>query len=137
MAVQAFTNANVKVNGVDLSTWVSEVQLDITRNPVEVTAMGAGGKQFVGGLEETKVDVIFWQDFAASGPAQTLQAIHSAGTAIALSFIPSGTVPGATNPHYTMTALLTDYPPLQAKVGDAIPVKASFVVSGTITQGTV
>lgn len=130
------TNAQVKVNGVDLSTYVSEVQFDMTINPVEVTALGSGGKQFLAGLEESKVDLTFWQDYSASTVAQTLQAIRNGGTAVALSIIPNGTVASATNPHYTMNAILTDYPPVSGKVGDALVAKASFVVSGTITQGT-
>jgi len=131
-----FTNANVKVNAVDLSTYVAEVSFDMTINPVEVTAMGAGGKQFLAGLEESKVDLTFWQDFGSSTVAQTLQAIRNGGTAVTISIIPSGTVASATNPHYTMQAILTDYPPVTGKVGDALQAKASFVVSGTITQGT-
>jgi hypothetical protein len=32
---------------------------------------------------------------------------------------------------------MTDYPPIGGKVGDALATKASFVVSGTLTSGTV
>ena len=131
------TNANVKVNGVDLSAWTSEVSLDMTLNAVEVTAMGAGGKQFLQGLEESKIDLTFWQDYAASAVHATLLAVRNGGTATTIQIIPNGTAVSATNPRLTAVAVITDYPILAGKVGDGLSAKVSFVVSGTVTSATV
>jgi hypothetical protein len=47
----------------------------------------------------------------------------------------SGTVT-ATNPSYTMTALVTQYSPFASSVGDIASLSVTFPVSGTVTRAT-
>lgn len=136
MGKQVFTNATLVLAGTDLSDHVAEVTLDMSIADVPVTAMGAGGVQRLAGLEDSKLDVTFWQDFAASSVDKTLIAIRNGGTAVPFTLSASGTAYSDTNPKYAGSVIMTDYPPIGGKVGDGLQAKASFVVSGTITRGT-
>ena len=136
MARKVLTNAVVQINGVDLSNNVESVTLTWAKVDVDVTAMGDGGKQHLAGLEDNKFSVTFWQDHAASNVAATLDAIFQAGTAVAFKIGDGGTAFSTTNPSYSGSALAIDQTPVSGKVGDGQQNSASFVVCGTITQGT-
>ena len=137
MAILVFTNPQLVVNGVDLSNHVADVTLDISIASVEMTAMGATGKAYLAGLYEGKIDATFWQDFAAGSVDATLSAIWTAGTAVAFSLIGSGTTPSSTNPRYSGSMVMSDYPPMSGAVGSGLSTKASFVTTGAITRGSV
>jgi hypothetical protein len=55
MAKFVLTNASVSVNGVDLSDHVQSVTVETTRDDVEVTAMGATYKSYLGGLGDANI----------------------------------------------------------------------------------
>jgi len=132
-----FINAALKVNAVDLSNRVESVTLSLAKDDVDVTAMGDGGHTHMPGLENDKLTVNFWQDFAASSVDKTLLAIFQAGTPVPFSLAANGTVGGTTNPVYTGQVVLQDYQPIGGKVGDGLQAPVTFVVSGTVSSGTV
>lgn len=136
MAKLVFLNGAAKVNGVDLSDHISEISLQLSKEQVDVTAMGANAHQWLGGLENDKLTITFWQDFAASEVDATLYPIWSAGTAVSATVWAAGTTSSATNPFYGMSVILADYDPIDGKVGDGLSAKVSFMVSGTVTRGT-
>jgi hypothetical protein len=131
-----FTNAALKINLVDLSNRVESVSLELAKDDVDVTAMGDGGHTHMGGLENDKLTVNFWQDFAASEVDTTLLPVFQNGTAVAFKLTANGTSVSSTNPVYSGSVLLTDYAPIAGKVGDGLQSAVSFVVSGTVTEGT-
>src|SRR5690348_18366296 len=92
MAKLVFLNGSIKVNGVDLSDHASEIHLNLSKEQVDVTAMGANAHQWLGGLENDKLTVTWWQDFAASEIDATLYPIWSAGTAVSATVWANGTV---------------------------------------------
>lgn len=132
-----FTNAALKIAGTDLSNRVESVTLTLAKDDLDVTAMGDGGHTHVGGLENDKLVVNFWQDFASSEVDATLLPVLQNGTAVSFSLAANGTVGNSTtNPVYTGSVVLVDYAPIGGKVGDALAAPVSFVVSGTVTEGT-
>lgn len=131
-----FTNASLKIGTTDLSARVESVSLELAKDDIDITAMGDGGHTHVGGLENDKLTVNFWQDFAASQVDATILAIFQAGTAVAFKLIASGTTPSATMPMYSGSILNTDYAPISGKVGDGLQAPVSFMVSGTVTSAT-
>jgi len=131
-----FINAALKINAVDLSNRVESVTLSLAKDDIDVTAMGDGGHTHVGGLENDKLDVNFWADFAASEVDLTLLPVFQAGTAVAFKLAPNGTTVSATNPAYSGSVVLISYAPIGGKVGDGLQAPVSFVVSGTVTEGT-
>lgn len=136
MARKVITNAVVQINGVDLSNHVESVTLTWSLTDVDVTAMGDGGKFHLAGLQDDKFTVTFWQDHAAASVGPTLDALFQGGTAVAFKLGDGGTVFSATNPSYSGSALAIDQTPIAGKVGDGQQNSVSFVVNGTITQGT-
>jgi hypothetical protein len=132
----AFINGVLKVNTVDLSNRVESMTLALAKDDLDLTAMGDGGHQHVGTLENSKLTVNFWQDFAASEVDATLLPIFQAGTAVACKMAYNGTTISSSNPVYTFNAVLTDYQPIGGKVGDALQSPTAFSVSGTVTEAT-
>ena len=131
-----FVNAYLTINGVDLSNEIDTVTLALTRADVPITAMGDGGDMHAAGLQSNKLDVIFFQDYTASKTDATLLPIFQGGTAVAFKMGGNGTAFSATNPSYSGSVVLLAYTPLDGKVGAALMAPVSFVVQGTITEGT-
>ena len=132
-----FTNAALKINAVDLSNRVESVSLDLGKDDIDLTAMGDGGHTHVGGLENSKLNVNFWQAFAAASEVDaTLYPIFTAGTAVAFQLTANGTTISATNPMYSGQIVMTDYQPIAGKVGDGLQAPVTMSVSGTVTRGT-
>lgn len=125
MAVFVLTDASVTVNSVDLSDYVTAVTLNYETDSVEVTAMGATGHKFTGGLQNISLDVTFNQDFAASQVAATLDALVGTTTTVVVK--PTSAAVGATNPSYTITdAFLAATQPVNGSVGDLATMSVSF-----------
>lgn len=133
-----FTNAALKINGVVMSNRVESVTLTLAKDDIDLTAMGDGGHTHQGGLENDKLTVNFWQDFAASNVDATLLPVLQNGTAVSFSLAPNGTVGSSTaNPVYSGSIVLNDYAPIGGKVGDGLQAPVNFVISGTVAEGTV
>ena len=137
MAKMVFLNGAIKINGVDLSDHANQISLQLSKEQVDVTAMGANAHQWLGGLENDKLTVTWWQDFASAEVDATLYPIWSGGTAVGCTIWANGTVSSSTNPWYGFQVILADYNPIDGKVGDGLASQVNFVVSGTVTRGTV
>jgi hypothetical protein len=141
MAVFVIRNAWVRVNGVDLSDHVSEVEVQATAADVDVTAMGAGGHQRILGIRDDAFNVTFFSDFASAKVDATLWPLFTAGGGAGSLFLievaADGTTISATNPKYSGTCILTEYSPIAGAVGDASMTQVPFPVNGTIARGTV
>lgn len=125
MAVFVLTDASVTVNSVDLSDYVTSVTLNYEKDSVEVTAMGATGHKFTGGLQNISLDVTFNQDFAASQVAATLDALVGTTTTVVVK--PTSAAVGATNPSYTISdAFLAATQPVAGAVGDLSQMSVTF-----------
>jgi hypothetical protein len=59
-------NVIVGIDGVDLSDHIKEVQVVMTAADIDVTAMGAGGKQHLAGIRNDSFTFTAYSDFAAS-----------------------------------------------------------------------
>ena len=72
------TDVSVTVNAINLSEFLTSVTLTTSVDVVETTGMStAGAKTRIGGLKDNSVTLEFNQDFAASGPEITVNAIGS------------------------------------------------------------
>ena len=136
MGKRVFTNAYLLLNAVNLSDHIEQVTLTWGKQDVPVTAMGDGGIVHLAGLEDNKLAITFWQDHAAASVGPTLDAIFQAGTAVAFKLADAGTAISATNPSYAGSVVALEQQPVAGKVGDGQQNPVTFVVSGTITQGT-
>ena len=128
------TNAVVTIGGVDLSSHITKVTLSTSVNELETTTFGNTAKRRVAGLRDSTVAIDFNQDFAASAVEATLYPLVGSTTAIVVK--PNGTAASSTNPSYTFNALITEWMPLDAQVGELATASVTFPVDGTITKAT-
>ena len=126
MAHFVMKDAVVTVDGVNLSDHVSEVSMETERDEVDVTAMGANNRVFVAGLGDATMTVTFFQDFAAAEVDATLWPLSTTNTAFVVSIKASSAATSATNPLFSMTALMYGYSPLSGGIGDASSTEVTF-----------
>ena len=135
MAVFLNNKVGVKVNSVDLSDHVTAVTLNRSFDELEVTAMGDTGHKFVKGLEASSVTISFLNDTASANVLATLQAAW--GTSVTCVFLQEkGTGVSATNPLYTLTALVNNTTDINGAVGDLGTQDVTWTVNGAVTVAT-
>src|SRR3989304_4716983 len=117
MAIIALTNASLVVNAVDLSDHVAEIVVNMSAEDLDATAMGAQSRAHAVGLRDDRMEVTFRQDYAAAKVDATLSGLVSSSTGVTVVAKPDSGAVSATNPSYTMTALLFDYQPMSGAVG--------------------
>lgn len=122
-----FTNALVLINSVDLSSAVRGVHVEDSRNPVDVSAMGAGYIQETKGLGTASITIDFLQDFTAARVHATLSPLIGSTTPVPVEVRAVNAARSATNPAVLMSnALLFTYNPLDGSIGDAAEFSAEF-----------
>ena len=135
MAVFLNNKVGVKVNSVDLSDHVTAVTLNRSFDELEVTAMGDTGHKFVKGLEASSVTISFLNDTASANVLATLQAAW--GTSVTCVFLQEkGTAVSATNPLYTLTALVNNTTDINGAVGDLGTQDVTWTVNGAVAVAT-
>ena len=135
MAVFLNNGVGVKVNNVDLSDHVNNVTLNRQFDELEVTAMGDSGHKFIKGLEASSITLDFLNDTATASVLQTLQAAWGTNVTVVL-LQNKGTAVSATNPLYTMTALINGTTDINGATGDLSMQSVTWNVSGTIVVTT-
>jgi hypothetical protein len=128
------TNANVSIGGVDLSSHITKVTLSATRAEVETTTFGNTAKRRIAGLADNSVSIDFNQDFAAAAVEATLYPLIGATAAVVVK--PNGTATGTANPAYSFSALITEWMPLDAQVGELAAASITWPIDGTIAKAT-
>lgn len=124
MATHAFIDARVEVNSVDLSDWVTNVQLPIEYEALEDTAMGDTARSRLAGLQDSTLQINFNQDFAASAVDATIAAAR--GTVVVVKVRPTSAAIAATNPEYVGSYLVNQYSPFSAGVGELAVTSVSW-----------
>lgn len=128
------TNAVVSIGGVDLSSHITKVTLSTSVNELETTTMGSSAKRRVAGLKDSSVAIDFLQSFDASAVEATLYPLIGSTTQVIVK--PKGTAVSSTNPSFTFNALITEWMPLDAQVGELATASVTFPVDGLITKAT-
>lgn len=134
MAKFAATDYFVSINGTDFSTNLNSVELAIEADDLETTAFGTTFRTRIGGLKQASLTLNFMQDFGSGSVDQVLSPLLATLATVVIKPT-SGTVT-ATNPSYTMTALVTQYSPFASSVGDIASLSVTFPISGTVTRAT-
>ena len=134
MAVFAFTDAYVLVGAVDLSDWVKSVQIEVSVDELETTAMGATNKTRIAGLKDWTVSIEFNADYAAAAVDATLWPLF--GTVPAVEVRPTSASRSATNPGYNGNVLISKLPPVGGGVGDLAKVSVQWPAAGALARST-
>jgi hypothetical protein len=135
MAIYVNKDVTVTVNSIDLTTYVTNVEVVQAVDSVESTAMSAtstNGHTFVGGIQNNTVTISFNQDFASSKVHATLTALVGVPTTVTVK--PTSAATGATNPLFSVaSALMSEYRPVMGAVGDLATVGAITFAGGLYT----
>lgn len=135
MARLVLTNAYITVNGVNLSDHIASVTLTTTDDVVETTAFGDTARTRMAGLRDNSVALEFHQDYATSNVEATIYPLLGTTTTVVVK--PNGGTTGADNPSYTMTALVSEWQPLNGAVGELATASVTWPISGTITKAVI
>lgn len=136
MAVSVITNSYLLVNAVDLNDHIDSCSLEIDAAQVARTNMSsAGWEEFIAGLKSFKVNVNFHEDFVAAKTEATLWGLI--GTTTTFEMRPTSAARSATNPGYTGSLVITQFMPIQGKVGDLSQLGVTWPGTGTLTRNIV
>jgi hypothetical protein len=130
MAIFTLTDVYISVNGVTLSDHGNSVQVEDSRDQVDISAFGAVVKQYTKGLGDGKITIGFFQDFAAAKIHATLQPLISSTTPFNVELRPTSAARSATNPAILMSSLLFNYSGLNGSIGAASEITAEFANAG-------
>ena len=135
MARIVLTNASV-VFGTsnDLSDHIASITLNTSYDIVETTSFGSSAKTRIAGLQDNSVSLEFHQDFASGSVESIIYPLL--GTAITIKVKPVADTISATNPQYSFSALISEWTPLNAAVGELSTASVSWPISGAITKTT-
>ena len=134
MAKLVLTNANVSLNGTDVSSNVAAITLSTSAAEVPTTSFGSGGAVTrVAGLLDNSVTVSFHNDFSA---IEGLVYPLVGSTAVTMVVKPNGTAVSTANPSYTFSVLCTEWTPVNGAVGELNTADVTWPISGTITKAT-
>ena len=134
MAKFVLTNPEITVNSVDLSSHVASVS--VTESYAEVTTTGFGDTAVtrIAGLGDHSVSLDFHEDFSSSEVHQTVASLVGGTTTVTVKPVNETTT--ATNPSFSMTVLVTEWPLLNGAVGELASASVTWPVSGSITTAT-
>lgn len=124
MASFHFNDAYVTLGGTDLSDHVRSVTLNMSYDELDDTAMGDSHRSRLAGLGDASITLEFNQDFAASEVDATIWS--NLGSTAAIVVAANGSTISSTNPSYTGTFLINEYPPLDGSVGDLATVSVTW-----------
>jgi len=134
MAKFVLTNPEIEINSVSLADHVASVTVSESYAEVATTAFGDTAVTRVAGLGDHSVSLDFHEDFSASEVHATIYPLLSGTTTLVVK--PVNETTSSTNPSYTMTVLVTEWPLLNGAVGDLATASVTWPVSGSITVAT-
>ena len=136
MAKFVLKDAEIIINGVDLSNRVNAATLDVNPDLPEANTMGTFFKVRLAGLSDATLSVTFTQDYASGSVDTTLFPLIGAAPFTVTAMADKTAGIGITNPRFSMSAVLGTYQPLQGTIGDTSLVNATFPSSGALTAAT-
>ena len=134
MAKFVLTNPEIQINSVSLADHVASVTVSESYSEVATTAFGDTAVTRIAGLGDHSVSLDFHEDFSASEVHATIYPLLSGTTTLVVK--PVNETTSSTNPSYTMTVLVTEWPLLNGAVGDLATASVTWPVSGSITVAT-
>ena len=128
------TDPLITIATIDLSDHIASVTLTESYADVPTTAFGDDAVTRVAGLGDHSITLSFHEDFASAEVHQTIYPL--VGSTAAVTVKPVNTTTTTSNPLFTMTVLITEWPILNGAVGDLATADVTWPVSGSITKTT-
>ena len=140
MAKIVLTNPSVVFEGTDdFSDLIYSITLSTVHDVLDVTPVQEGKiyKEVIAGVGTNSVSFEFYQDFADNSLEEFFNDVGASsrvGTKVSCAVRPINTSISASNPEYTFEALVTEWTPLNASVGQLSTIQVSWPISGAITK---
>ena len=132
-----FTDAEIIVNSVDLSSFARAVTISSTNEKLDATTFGNTSRVTIAGLNEWTATIEFLMSYYTAEVHATLWPIHSNGTTVALTVMPNKTDGvSATNPKFTGNVTLNEYNPIDGSHGEVLATSVTFDSAGDLTAAT-
>lgn len=116
MGIYNLRDASVVYNSVDISNRVRSVRVQMSAEDLDATAMGATSRAHVPGIRDDQIELEVFQDHAAGNIDATFSAQLGVATGVTTVVKPTSAAVSATNPSFTVTAILLDYAPIDGEV---------------------
>jgi len=138
VAIYNLRDASVTYNSVSISDHVRSVRVQMSAEDLDATAMGAVSRAHVPGIRDDQVELEVFQDHAAGNIDATFSALlgNSAGAVLVVK--PTSAATSATNPSFTVTAVVLDYASIDGEVAALsmtrivlVPAPGSSIVRAT------
>ncbi|MET9301784.1 phage tail tube protein [Micromonospora aurantiaca] len=127
--------AYVSLNGTDLSSYTSKIELKTEVEEQDVTTFAsAGWTELIGGLASGELSLGFKQDVAASALDATMWPLF--GTVVPFEVRLTNSAVGTSNPKYTGNVLIKEWTPIAGSVGDVAEMDVSYPTSGAVGRAT-
>ena len=143
MAKIVLTNAYVVFEGTDdFSDLISSITLSTVHDVLDVTPVQQGQiyKEVIAGVGTNSVSFDFYQDFANNSLEEFFNgdgsAVSRVGTKVSCAVRPLNTTKSQSNPEYQFEAIITEWTPLNATVGQLSTISVNWPISGAITKDT-
>ena len=143
MAKIVLTNAYVLFEGTnDFSDLISSITLSTVHDVLDVTPVKDGQiyKEVIAGVGTNSVSFDFYQDFADNSLEEFFNGngttVSRVGTKVSCVVRPLNTAKSQSNPEYQFEALITEWTPLNAQVGQLSTISVNWPISGAITKDT-
>ena len=128
------TNPVMTVGGVDLSDHIASVTLTESYAEVATTAFGDSAVTRIAGLGDHSISLDFHEDFGAAEVHATIAPLIGATSTVSVKPVAGTTT--ATNPSFSATILVTEWPLLNGAVGDLASASVTWPISGSIATST-
>lgn len=135
MAILVFTDCFVLVNAVNISDHVKSATLSYNAAMLDSTVMTMTTKKNTPGLLEWGLEIEVLNDYALSSIDVTMFALVGAA-AFAIEVRPTSSARSTTNPGFTGSAVLANYEPINAKIGDLATAKISLKCATVLARQT-
>lgn len=136
MAAFVLTDAEIVINGVDLSAFVLSATLNYASDLQEDTSMGDGTRTRLAGLKDWSLEVNFKQNFDSGSVDDTLFSLVGAAAFTVTAMADKTAGVGPTNPRFSGSAVLESYPIMSNSVGELVQASVTFQSAGTLSRNT-
>ena len=126
MAKIVLRNCFIEVNGVNFSSHVSHVTINLSKDEIDTTNFGGSGRERAAGLKDDSFELTFQQDYAAASVDDTLYPLWDLEQEFTVKVRPTSAAVSANNPEYSATCILLEYTPLDGDVGDLSTTDVTF-----------
>jgi hypothetical protein len=129
------TAGYVAINGTDLSSYCSSIQLQIEAESKDTTTFGSSGwHEELSGIKSASLALQFKQDVAAAALDSIMWALF--GTVVTFEVRATSASVGTSNPKYTGSINIRQWNPIAGGVGDTAEVSVTYPTTGTVTRAT-